>query len=118
MRFVGQIENRGQNPLENLLDNSDICWTNRTNTKFVGQVEHRGQIYTQGHGGKRAVTHAGEREAGRQTGEHADRLAGRHARTHAGGQAGGLAPADLLLNTGTPGGTHTANLRPRRIVPG
>ena len=97
------------------MDNSDICWTN---TNFVGQIEHRGQIYTQGHGGKRAVTHAGEPEAGRQAGEHADRLAGRNARTHAGGQAGGLAPADLLLNTGTPGGTHTANLRPRQIVPG
>ena len=71
-----------------------------------------------GHGGTQAGTHAGEPEADREAGEHAGRLAGRHARTHAGGQAGGLAPADLLLNTGTPGGTHTADLRPRRIVPG
>ena len=49
---------------------------------------------------------AGEREAGRQAGKHADRLAGRHARTHEGGQAGGLAPADLLLKHRDPGG-HT-----------
>ena len=83
-----------------------ICWTKNTKYKFSPNADFalfRWTIYAQGHGGKRAVTHVGEREAGRQAGKHADRLAGRHARTHAGGQAGGLAPADLLLNTGTPG---------------
>ena len=104
------------------LDKHRICWTENTKYKFSPKTDFVlffcWTVYAQGHGGKRAVTHVGEREVGRQAGEHAARLAGRHARPHAGGQAGGLAPTDLLLNTGTPGGTHTANLRPRRIVPG
>ena len=65
----------------------------------------------------RVVTHTCERGAGRQAGVHADELA-RKARTHAGGQAGGQTPADPLLNTGTLEDIHTANPRPRWIVPG
>ena len=90
-------------------DKTQNLWDKNTKYKSSSNADFalfRWTIYAQGHGGKRAVTHVGEREAGRQAGKHADRLAGRHARTHAGGQAGGLAPADLLRNTGTPGGTH------------
>ena len=64
-----------------------------------------------------AGSHAHRRAGDGQTGGRARGRAGRQARTHAGGQAGGQTPADPLLNTGTPGGTHTANLRPRRIIP-
>ena len=65
-----------------------------------------------------AGSHAHRRAGGGQTGGRARGRAGRQARTHAGGQAGGQTPADPLLNTGTLEDIHTANPRPRWIVPG
>ena len=65
-----------------------------------------------------AGSHAHRRAGGGQTGRRARGRAGRQARTHAGGQAGGQTPADPLLNTGTLEDIHTANPRPRWIVPG
>ena len=93
------------------IDKHKICWTKNTKYKLSPNADFalfRWTIYAQGHGGKRAVTHVGEREAGRQAGEHTDRLAGRHARTHARRRAGGRAGAGRPAPKHRDPGGHTS----------
>ena len=102
------------------MDKHKICWTKNTKYNsaqkrisyfFFGESMRKGTVAVAG-------SHAHRRAGGGQTGRRARGRAGRQARTHAGGQAGGQTPADPLLNTGTLEDTHTANPRPRWIVPG